>query len=469
MKITAFLRALIIIAVIPLAATPSYADRAGEGPETEAQSLTTAARAITLGEAIALAMKDNPELRAMKSALVAKQREVGSARSYLLPHVKVEERFMRTDNPMYAFGSKLNQERITNADLNAATLNSPDSINDYQTSVTVEQAIFAPGAFVGLRMAKREAEASASDLKRKMEEVALNVIKAYLNIITARNYLDVAQKGLLDAREHYRIAEARYKAGLGLYSDTLRTDVAVRQAEENQLRADKGVKLAGRMLSLLMGLDGPVTTEEVEPGFDVLSLEESLVSALKRHDIRAMETRVDNAGNNIKLAGAKYLPMLGVGGTWQLNSEDTAFGSDSESYTVMAFLRWDFYDGGLRRSQRQRAIARKNEAVAYLDGLRKQVAFKVYEAHLELEEAESGLELAEARLKLAGESQRLIKSRYENSLTTVVELMDAQSALNASRAAVVEKHNNYSVAAAELMFQSGIILDGYQHESGGMN
>lgn len=192
------------------------------------------------------------------------------------------------------------------------------------------------------------------------------------------------------------------------------------------------------------------------------------MAAIKRDDLRAMEARVDNAANNIKLAGARYLPMLGVGGTWQLNSEDTAFGNEAESYSVMAFMRWDFYDGGLRRAQRQRAIAQKSEAEDYLEGLKRQIAFKVYEAHLELEEAESGLELAEARLKLAGESQRLIKSRYENSLTTVVELMDAQSALNASRAGVVEKHNNYSVAAAELMFQSGIILEGYQEESGGI-
>ena len=168
------------------------------------------------------------------------------------------------------------------------------------------------------------------------------------------------------------------------------------------------------------------------------------------------------------MKGAKYLPVLGVGGTWQLNSEDTAFGSDAEGYSVMAFMRWDFYDGGLRRAQRQQALAQRSEAEDYLEGLKKQVAFKVYEAHLELDEAESGLELAEARLKLAEESQRLIKSRFENSLTTVVELMDAQSALNASRAAVVEKHNNYSVAAAELMYQSGIILERYEEENGGI-
>lgn len=426
-------------------------------------------RLVTLDEAISLAMKGNPALKAMKSSSEARQLAVGSARSHLLPHIKLEERFMRTNNPMYAFGSKLNQSRITASDFDPALLNEPEEIDDYQTSITVEQALFAPEAFVGLRMARQEAEASHEDLIRKKEEVALNVIKAYMNVVTARNYLDVAEKGLLDAEEHHRIAEARHGAGLGLYSDTLRTDVSVRQAEERKLRALKGLKLAGRTLSLLMGLDDPVTAMKTEPDILAPGLEDSLEAALSRSDLRAMELRVDSAGNNVKLRGAKYLPVVGVGGTWQLNSEDTAFGSDAESYAVMAFMRWDIYDGGQRRAERLKAKAEHRAAQEYLEGLRKQVAFKVHEAYLELEEARGGLELAEARLRLAEESQRLIASRYENSLTTVVELMDAQSALNEARAAVVEKHNNYRIAAAELRYQSGVILNAYAEETGGNN
>jgi len=458
-------RALIFFWTLAVVTVMLMPGAALSATEEGGQDLAEGLRPVTLREAMALAMKDNPELRAMRSALEAKKHEVGSARSYLLPHIRVEERFMRTNNPMYAFGSRLNQSRITASDFNPALLNAPEDIDDYQTSVTLEQALFVPEAYMGLRMAKKEAEAFEGDLRRKQEEVALDVVKSYMNIITARNYLEVAEKGLLDASEHHRIAEARHRAGLGLYSDTLRTHVSVREAEERKLRALKGMKLAGRALSLLIGLDEAVTTVETEPGLDPLTLDEALGESMKRSDVVAMEKRVENAGNNVKLSGAKYLPVVGVGGTWQLNSEDTAFGSDAESYSMMAFLRWDIYDGGQRRAERQKARASEREAAEYLDGLRKKVAFKVYEAYLELDEASSGLELAEARHKLAEESQRLIASRYENSLTTVVELMDAQSSLDAARAAVVEKHNNYRIAAAELMYQSGIILDEYSEKT----
>lgn len=454
-----FMLATVVLAqgALAFAASPAVSN----SPEPTPDYRLLGHRGVTLQEAISLAMKDNPEIKAVLRSVEAERFSVASARSHLLPHLRFEERFMRTNNPMYAFGSKLNQSSITASDFNPKLLNEPEDMDDYQSSVTVEQAIFAPKAYLGLKMAKTQASAAEYGLLRKREAVTLDVIKAYMNIITARNYLEVVQKGQEDAREHHRIAVARNKAGLGLYSDTLRTEVALRLAEEQMLRANKGMQLSMHALSLLIGLDEPVYAVESELNLNVLTYDEYLALSRERTDLLSMSKRVENASNSIKLAGSAYLPVLGVGGSWQANSEEDAFGSDGEGYTVMAFLRWDLYDGGQRRSERQKAIARKHEAESYLDGLRKSIAFSVRKAYLEMEEAEGSLELAEARLALAQESQRLISSRYENSLTTVVELMDAQSSLNAARAGVVEKINNYSVAIAELMFQSGVILGGY--------
>lgn len=448
----------LILAVLVSAAMASAS--AGTDGATEER----APRVVTLQEAVALAMKGNPELIATENATEASKRGVGAARSYLLPKIRLEERYMKTDNPMYAFGSKLNQERIAATDFNPDLLNDPDAVDDFQTTISVEQALFAPEAYMGLKMAKKEAEASGYDFQRKKEEVTLNVITAYMNVLTSRNYVEAAQKGLEDTREHARIAKARYNAGLGQYSDTLRTEVSVRQAQERYLKALKGRKLAGRMLSLLMGLDAPVDVSGEGIELNVKELEEYLAAAHQRFDLKAMKSRVENASNNVKMTKARYLPIVGIGGTWQTNSETEAFGSDGQSYTVMAFLKWDIYDGGMKRAQRLKAGASRREAESYYEGLKKKVDFEVYEAYLELEESQQSLELAQSREDLAKENGRLITSRYENSLATVVELLDAQSALNAARAGVVEKRNNYTIAIARLKYASGILYREYIKE-----
>jgi outer membrane protein TolC len=51
-----------------------------------------------------------------------------------------------------------------------------------------------------------------------------------------------------------------------------------------------------------------------------------------------------------------------------------------------------------------------------------------------------------------------VKVRYENSLSTIVDLLDVQTSLDASRANVIEREGAYLTALANLGFQSGSIL-----------
>ena len=68
------------------------------------------------------------------------------------------------------------------------------------------------------------------------------------------------------------------------------------------------------------------------------------------------------------------------------------------------------------------------------------------------------MSLQEHALKAAEEGRRLVRTRYENSLSTMVDLLDVQTNLDASRANVVEKEGAYLTAVANLGFQSGTIL-----------
>ncbi|MHB9097728.1 MAG: TolC family protein, partial [Syntrophales bacterium] len=175
---------------------------------------------LTLSEAVKAALENNHELNAQRKSHAAKQADVGIARSFLLPKISLEERYLRTVNPTYAFMTKLNQERIAQTDFAPDSLNRPEAVSDFQTAVSFEQPLFVRKADIGLEMSKKEVEASEEALQRKKEEIAFKVVQYYLMAGTAAGYVTVAEKAMEDAREHQRLAEARYRAGLGLYSDT---------------------------------------------------------------------------------------------------------------------------------------------------------------------------------------------------------------------------------------------------------
>ncbi len=415
-------------------------------------------RRFSLAEALRYSLRENPELRAFNNGLLGRKEEIGIARSFLLPKITFEERFMRTNNPTYAFMAKLNQRRFTEQDFAVSSLNEPPPVNDFQTALSFEQPIFAPAAWIGVNMAETEFTAKGAEMRRKKEEVVFGVFKAFLGVQTARSFVAVAEKGIEDAKEHLRIAESRYDASLGLYSDVLRARVSLSSAEEAAVSAAKNLAVAKRALGLMLGLSESADADDGRPSMNVRKLDEYYSASLSREDLKSAEARSRNAANSLKLADAGYLPVLGIGGSFQMNDHSMPLGSEGDSWQLTAFLRWQLFDGTRREHERNKAKFAASEAEEQLAGFRKQVSFMVYDAFLGVEAWRKRLELAKTSLESAEEGRRLVRTRYENSLATLVDLIDAQMSLDSARAEVVERESGYLTAIASLGFQSGTLL-----------
>lgn len=419
----------------------------------------THSREVTIVEAVKLALSDNHEIKAMQSSSIAHKQDIGIARSYLLPKLSIEGRYLRTNNPGYAFMSKLNQERITARDFDPETLNHPEAINDYQSSISIEQPVFSKKAFVGLAMSRIEAQAKEEELKRKREEIALEVVRAGLNILSAKEFMNVARQGVKDAEEHLRVADLRYKNDLGQYADSLRASTALTEAKQKLNIAQKNVNLARRGLELLLATAEPLDVKD-NSFYDlpVRELTFYTKTADTRGDLRAFALREENARKNIAKAEADYFPYVGVGGTYQLNDHEAPLGAEGKSWQVMAFMRWEIFDGTKREYERAKAKHQASEAREYLSALKKGVSFKIYEAYMNVEEAGMNLELAGKALKTAEEGARLMRLRYENGLSSMSDLLSTQTSLEQARTGFVVHSNAYKIAQFTLSFESGTIL-----------
>lgn len=418
------------------------------------------AAGVTLREAVLTALENNNELKARSWIVKRNVSEKKVARGRLFPKLSIEESFSRTSNPTYAFMSKLNQERFGASDFAIDALNDPDTVNNYRTVLSFEMPVFAKKAYVALDIAEETVKASELDFERLRERVARDVFQAFINVVTAKEYLDVAHKALDDAEEHSRIANLRYEAGLGLYSDVLRAEVAVAEADKGIVETEKGLNISKRMLGLLLGADEAIDAADTDfPEIVIADIDAYLETAKERHDLKAMETKYRNAKNAVRFAEADYFPTLGIGGSYELDDHDTPFGSEGKSWQVLAFLKVDLFDGFKRGSERAKAGYQAEEAFEYLDGLRKRITFEVYDAFLSVEEAAKKYELMKTAVRSAEEGGRLVEKRYKNSLAPMVALLDSQVALDKARADKSAMHGRYLGTIAELEYASGRILD----------
>ncbi len=430
---------------------------------TSADELSTGSKIITLTDAVKEAMQSNPLIRAEANGLKATEKDAGIAKSYLMPKLYIEEKFLRTDNPTYAFSLKLNQKRFAADDLMGApqTFNNPEAINNFESSLNIEMPVFAKKAWTGLRMAKKELEVKQLDFSVKRQDIAYQVFKAYLGVQTAKAYLNTATEAVDDAREHLRIAELRYKSGVGLLSDTLRAKVAFSEAEQNYLKVQNDLEIAKSGLALVIGCN---EGQSVDVSDETILLQDeplktAIVRSLQRDDIRAMQKRIENADNMVGLASSDYLPTIGLFAGYQVDDHRTMFGDEGRSWQVGAVLRWNIFDGLKRENEVAKAKAIKRQTEEYCDGLKKEISFKVNEAYLRLQEAKKTVELTKAVLASAEEAMRLINTRYQNSLSTMVDLLDAQVSLNTARSNMVKAENDYTDALGRLKYQAGSLLE----------
>jgi outer membrane protein TolC len=100
-----------------------------------------------------------------------------------------------------------------------------------------------------------------------------------------------------------------------------------------------------------------------------------------------------------------------------------------------------------------------------MERAKKGIEFEVSRAYFKVEEAKTRVELAQAALKEAQESLRIVEKRYRNGISSITELLDTQTALNAARSNYVKALSDYKISLVNLLHAQGILSEKYSELS----
>jgi len=100
---------------------------------------------LPLDEAIRAAWTHNEGYAASARATDAARLDADAARDRRLPTLSLSAQGVRTDEPVAAFGMRLDQARITAADFAPERLNHPDAIGGYRLGATITQVLYGGG------------------------------------------------------------------------------------------------------------------------------------------------------------------------------------------------------------------------------------------------------------------------------------------------------------------------------------
>jgi outer membrane protein len=420
-----------------------------------------AAETLTIGQAVETAIKKNPGLRAADAQVEAADAGLTRSTSAFLPKVNISETWSRSDNPLMVLGTKLNQEILTPADFNPSVINNPEPLSNYNTRLSVVQPIFNGGKeYLGREQAKLAKDASIQDRERARQETVYNVIKAYYGVLLAKEYNRVALQSLETSEANVKLAEARYKAGAVLQSDLLRAKVQYAEVKEMVTRSDNGIRLAAAGLNFAMGVPQSSefeiagALEQQELGADVDAVVGDALN--KRPDLMAMDLNRKNAEKSVRQANTDYLPSLNLMGQADWNSDRFA-GDNAKSWTVMAVLQWNIFDGLATRSRVKEAVATSSRMKSLEEQTRESVQLQARQAFYNVKASLDRIAATASSVQEAEEGLRIVQKRYETGMTTFVDVLGAESALIRARTNALQALYDNNISSAELKLAKGTL------------
>lgn len=384
----------------------------------------------------------------------------------ILPSARVEGGFVRTTDPIGAFGTTLRQRAVTPAAFEPARLNDPAPVNNVTGGLVLEVPVFNADALTGWRAARSAADASEAMADWTSVNTRVMVVKAYYGAVLAEERVAMLTQAKRAAEAAVRQVGSMVREGLVTKADQLQASVRAGDVESQLLAARNDAVTARRQLAMLLGRTDTTSVQlpAALPGDSVVrsfartsaTPQGERAGTLTRDDVKAAQLGARAAAADRQRATATLLPRLNGFARYDYNSPATLY-AGKPNWTVGVMGSWSLFGGASELADVAGASARARAARAGEEAAQ-------VNARVEADMAVRAVALAEQRLDLAitaaaqsREAHRLVEKRYAGGLATIAELLGAETA--ATGAALAQAAARYALIDALAQHRRAIGAD----------
>jgi len=296
--------------------------------------------------------------------------------------------------------------------------------------------------------------AASATLDATVHGVFLDALQSYYQAQAARAAVTAAVDAERASRESLAAAELRYRVGVATPADRLQAQTALSQATLTRQRAEGVWRIALGRLAQTMGLDAdqPLRLDDLPPPFPEAAFDRDVAALIAearrlRPELQAAEASLQAAQSTEAATRAAHWPSLSVSGgpSWQSSGDLSSHGNSiGLTFNIPLFT-------GFGQTYNVRAAqARREVQAARRDGVHLQVAFEVWQAYQNLSTASQTLRSSADLLQSAEQSERVALGRYKAGVGTILDVLNAQSALANGRLQRIQAMLDWQVSRATL-------------------
>jgi len=419
---------------------------------TEAQE-----KKMALEEAIQLAMTQSTEAKMADTKVATKAFEMQSVKNRQYPDLKVSGQY----------------QRLTNADVNLKIGGGGEEGSSAAPKVNqlmLGQASASVPLFAGfkiqnnIKVAENLYQAEQYTAKNTKEQLALDVVKLYVNLYKAQESTQLIAENIKSAEQRVKDFKAMETNGLIARNDLLKAQLQVSNYKIALEDAKKNVSTINFQLATLLKL--PESTQIV-PNATVFEKNNVLNATAEdavsgRNDLEAIRSQQKAADANVKIAQANYYPSITLmGGYIALDLQNVMTVTNAMNFGVG--LSYDLTSIFKNGKEVKAAKSKAHEAEQVVEMMTDRVKVENQQANENYQLALKQNKVYQEAVEQATENYRIVKDKYDNGLSDTNDLLEAdveqlQSKINLaySKANSIEKY--YTALAAGGKLTSSLTL-----------
>jgi outer membrane protein TolC len=410
--------------------------------DVHAQTATT----LTLEDCRARALDQNMTLRNAKSSVTAAKEASREAFTKYFPSVSAT-----------GFGYNANKgliEMEMSPEMQMSMLK-----NGVLGGITLTQPLFAGGQIVnGNKLAKVGVEVSQLQQEQTRKEVLLTVEKYYWQVITLEEKKKTLQSVYEMLTQICSEVQTSVDAGITTRNDLLQVKLRQNELKSNLLNLDNNLKLSYMVLSQYIGLNGeeiavvPEEQMDAVPSFPSELAVDHATALLNTPEYKLLDRNVRANRLQKRLAVGKNLPSVGAGVGYMydnLMDKDHPFGVAYVTVSVPLSGWW----GGSHAIKQQKA--KLDIAQNTLSDSSDLLIIQMRHLWNEVEDAYQQLLIARDSEEQSTENLRLNRNYYQAGMSTMSDLLDAQSLFQQSRDQWTDSYSQFKIKVLEYCHATG--------------
>jgi outer membrane protein len=404
----------------------------GSALEVRAQSPATRdAEELTLEQAIAIALRDNRQVKNAQLAISKAGDELAATRTLRLPSMN-----------LYALASQQLVKQDAGVDNSSSSIITGVSpffsigIPRKPTSIFAGQILLplSQQHQIGLNIVQaglaRDVE---SEKLRQINQSTVNQLKqTYYGILQTQSALDSLLEAIRYYRELDRVMGDNVAQQVALKADSLEVKTRLAKAEYEALTLTNQLATAKEQLNNQLGRD--VRTEfRVAAVPDVNGFDADIALARRRAleqrpEVREARLKVKQAEVDRRIKKSEYIPDVSLGFTYMtFRNFDQMVPKNSASIGVV--VKWEVFDWGRKKNQlaeKDRAIEQGRNALHEAESL---VLIEVGDKFRKLQQTRQALLVAQLNQETARENIRVSTNKYSVKAALLSDVLQTQATL----------------------------------------